>query len=159
MRVWKLLGATQAAYDYYQTLQTTLTVTVNDSTFLHSIYTIILLFVPYTLSEGSTKKKKLMSLLSYPSRFRPFRLPHHFVQSSLYAALPASATIQFPWASWNFTKLVDSPGEGWVLPYKRLIGMCRWMRSHFHNRSDYNGVAFSIDLLEWDRKFSDFWGK
>ena len=24
---------------------------------------------------------------------------------------------------------------------------------------DYNGVAFSIDLLEWGRKFSDFWGK
>ena len=25
--------------------------------------------------------------------------------------------------------------------------------------SDYNGVAFSIDLLEWGRKFWDFWGK
>ena len=25
--------------------------------------------------------------------------------------------------------------------------------------SDYNGVAFSIDLPEWGRKFSDFWGK
>ena len=24
---------------------------------------------------------------------------------------------------------------------------------------DYNGVAFSIDLLEWGRKFWDFWGK
>ena len=24
---------------------------------------------------------------------------------------------------------------------------------------DYNGVAFSIDLLEWGRKFSDFGGK
>ena len=37
--------------------------------------------------------------------------------------------------------------------------MCRWMGSHFHDWSDYNGVAFSIDLLEWGRKFSDFWGK
>ena len=44
-------------------------------------------------------------------------------------------------------------------PYKRLIGMCRWMGSHFHEWSDYNGVAFSIDLPEWGRKFSDFWGK
>ena len=35
--------------------------------------------------------------------------------------------------------------------------MCRWMGSHFHDWSDYNGVAFSIDLLEWGRKFSDFW--
>ena len=50
-------------------------------------------------------------------------------------------------------------GRGGVRPYKRLIGMCRWMGSHFHDWSDYNGVAFSIDLLEWGRKFSDFWGK
>jgi len=25
--------------------------------------------------------------------------------------------------------------------------MCCWMGSHFHDWSDYNGVAFSIDLL------------
>jgi len=31
--------------------------------------------------------------------------------------------------------------------------------SHFHDWSDYNGVAFSIDLIEWGRKFSDFGGK
>ena len=37
--------------------------------------------------------------------------------------------------------------------------MCRWMGSHFHNWIDYNGVAFSIELLEWGRTFSDFWGK
>ena len=34
--------------------------------------------------------------------------------------------------------------------------MCRWMGLDFHDWSDYNGVAFSIDLLEWGRKFSDF---
>ena len=51
------------------------------------------------------------------------------------------------------------PGGGGVLPYKGLIGMCRWMGSHFHGWSDYNGVAFSIELLGWGRKFSDFWGK
>ena len=39
-----------------------------------------------------------------------------------------------------------------VLPYKRLMGMCRWMGSHFHDQGDYNGVAFSIELLEWGRK-------
>ena len=37
---------------------------------------------------------------------------------------------------------------GGVLPYKNLMGMCRWMGSHFHDWSDYNGVAFSIELLE-----------
>ena len=51
------------------------------------------------------------------------------------------------------------PRRGGVRPYKRLIGICRWMGSHFHDWSDYNGVAFSIDLLEWGRKFSDFGGK
>ena len=34
------------------------------------------------------------------------------------------------------------------LSFKRLLGMCRWMGSHFHDRSDYNGVAFSIELLD-----------
>ena len=33
-------------------------------------------------------------------------------------------------------------GGGWggrgLLPYKRLIGMCRWMGSHFDDWSDYN---------------------
>ena len=47
---------------------------------------------------------------------------------------------------------------GGVLPYKRLMGMRRWKGSHFHNWIDYNGVAFSIELLEWGRTFSDFLG-
>ena len=50
-------------------------------------------------------------------------------------------------------------GRGGVLPFKRQIGMCHWMGSHFHDWIDYNGLAFSIDLLEWGCKFSDFWGK
>ena len=33
---------------------------------------------------------------------------------------------------------------GGVLPSNRLMGMCRWMWSHFHDWIDYNGVAFSI---------------
>ena len=51
----------------------------------------------------------------------------------------------------------ETPGGG-VLPYKRLMGMCHWVGSPFHDRIDYNGVAFSIELLEWGRTFSDFWG-
>ena len=43
-------------------------------------------------------------------------------------------------------------GRG-VLPYKRLIGMCRWMGSHFHDWIEYNGVAFSIEFLEWGPNF------
>ena len=44
--------------------------------------------------------------------------------------------------------------------------MCRWMMSHFHvftfsrfhDWIDYNVVALSIELFEWGRTFSDFWG-
>ena len=37
------------------------------------------------------------------------------------------------------------PGGGVrILPFKRLMGMCRWIGSHFHNWIDYNGIAFSI---------------
>ena len=42
-----------------------------------------------------------------------------------------------------------------VLSYKRLMGMCRWMGSHFHDWIDYNGVTFSIELLEWVQTFSE----
>ena len=51
------------------------------------------------------------------------------------------------------------PGGGGVRPHKALIRTCRWMGSHFHNWIDHNGVTFSIELLEWGRIFSDFWGK
>ena len=37
--------------------------------------------------------------------------------------------------------------------------MRRWMGSPFHVWIDYNGVAFSMELLEWGRTFSDFGGK
>ena len=38
---------------------------------------------------------------------------------------------------------VADSGGGEVLPYKRLMGMRRWVGSHFHLWIDYNGVAFS----------------
>ena len=52
----------------------------------------------------------------------------------------------------------QEPGGGGVLPYKRLMGMCRWMGSHFHDWIDYNGVTFLVELLEWGRTFSGFLG-
>ena len=51
----------------------------------------------------------------------------------------------------------NSGGGG--LPYERLMGMCRWMGSNFHDWLDYNGVAFLIELLECCRTFSDFRSK
>ena len=35
--------------------------------------------------------------------------------------------------------------------------MFRWMGSHFHDWIDYNGVAFSIELLEGGRTFAGSW--
>ena len=49
--------------------------------------------------------------------------------------------------------------RGLLLPYKRLMGMSCWMGSHFLELIDYNGVAFSRELLEWGRAFSDFLGQ
>ena len=51
----------------------------------------------------------------------------------------------------------EPPGGG-ILPYKRLMGMCRWMGSHFYNWIDYNGVTFLAWLLERGRTFSGFLG-
>ena len=45
---------------------------------------------------------------------------------------------------------------GGEFPNKRLMGTCRRMGSHFHDWIYYNGVTFSIELLEWGRTFSDF---
>ena len=50
-------------------------------------------------------------------------------------------------------------GGGGALTSNRLMGMCRWMGSHFHDWIDYNGVPFSIELLEWGRIFSGLGGK
>ena len=38
----------------------------------------------------------------------------------------------------------EPKGEG-MLPYKRIMGMCCWMGSHFLNWIDYNGVALLIE--------------
>ena len=35
----------------------------------------------------------------------------------------------------------------------------RWGCAAGRGRIDYNGVAFSMALLEWGRTFSDFWSK
>ena len=52
-----------------------------------------------------------------------------------------------------------APGGGGGLPYERLMGMCRWMGSHFHDWIDYNGVTFLVELLEWGRTFLGFLGE
>ena len=55
---------------------------------------------------------------------------------------------------WAILQARGSQGPRGVLPSKRLLGMCRWMGSHFHNWIDYNGVTFLVELLKWGRTFS-----
>ena len=43
---------------------------------------------------------------------------------------------------------------GEVLPYKRLMGRAAGWGHIFTT----NAVTFSVELLEWGRTFSDFWG-
>ena len=63
------------------------------------------------------------------------------------------------WPKRNSDGSKKSRSGGGVLPCKRLMGMCCWMGSHFHDWIDSNGVAFSTESLEWARTFSDFWSE
>lgn len=53
--------------------------------------------------------------------------------------------------------------RGGLLPINRLISMCHWMGSNFHDWIDYNGVAFSIEitrmgsLIFWSLRVANFW--
>ena len=49
-------------------------------------------------------------------------------------------------------------GGGGVLPDKRLMRMCRWMGSHFHDWIDYNGVAFSESFFRMGSHIFCFFG-
>ena len=70
-------------------------------------------------------------MMNYEAQFSRLNRKHIHVQVPLAAAVP-----------W---------GRG-ILPSKRLMGMCRWMGSHFHNWTDYNGITFLarflVELLE-----------
>ena len=48
------------------------------------------------------------------------------------------------------------PGGGGALPNNGLLGMCRWMGSHFHDSTDYNGVTFSSIINRVTRIGSHF---
>ena len=51
------------------------------------------------------------------------------------------------------------PGRGGgVLPSKRLPGMCRYVGSHFHNQTDYNGVTFLACFSRVTRMGSQIFG-
>ena len=60
--------------------------------------------------------------------------------------------------TWELPRKRLYPQGGGVLSSKRLLAMCRWMGSHFHNWVDYNRVTFLEEFREWGRTFSGFLG-
>lgn len=52
--------------------------------------------------------------------------------------------------------MIDLFSDSWgVLPYGDVL----LNEVAIHNWIDYHGVVISIQLLQWGRLFSDFWGK
>ena len=72
-----------------------------------------------------------------------------------------SASRDFSTGTLVFPRAGEGRGGG-ALPINGIMGMCRWMGSHFHDWIDYNWVAFSTEFptefLKWGRKSSRFWG-
>ena len=67
----------------------------------------------------------------------------------------------FDCVGFEFLRFRTRPGKGGgggtpLQEANRLIGMCRWMGSHFHDWTDYNGVAnFRIFGVSRDSKWED----
>ena len=57
---------------------------------------------------------------------------------------------------WDVSIFLSCPGG--TLLINGLMGMCRWMGSHFHDRTDYNGAAFSSIFYRVTRMGSHFCG-
>ena len=84
-----------------------------------------------------------------------FLLSKPLVYTFLSLRIFHSSTLK-SWQHAGCLSQFSARGRGEVLPSNRLMGMCRWMGLHFHDWIDYNGVAFSIGLLEWGHIFSEF---
>ena len=88
--------------------------------------------------------------------FRILLLEDQFASCSQNCPAISEAILQIVCAGSGRASLLMEPGG--VLPSKWLLGMCRWMGSHFRNWTDYNEVTFLAELLEWGRTFLGFLG-
>ena len=111
--------------------------------FLRSVSLAVIVFAFLFLADQSYRSS-YVHLQHYRSRSFAFSFHFQFFFRILHGCLDAKSV-----------DLLSSRGVG-ALPSNRLMGMYCWMGSHFHGWIDYNGVAFSIELLEWGRIFSGF---
>ena len=106
----------------------------------------ILLMIPFyrTIEKRAFKRNGN----EYGNTRRLFNLDVDYVHTILKGSSYAGTKIisdrtSFKHKNSKFGAIIFLLGGG-VLPHKRLMGMCRWMGSHFH---DCNGVAFSEEVL------------
>ena len=73
-----------------------------------------------------------------------------------HAQIAVACKLRWPKYTVSIHLLASAMPGGVVLPHRKLMGMCRWMGSHFHDWIDYNGLHFQYLLLQWGRTYLDF---
>ena len=90
-------------------------------------------------AQGCSKLHNLIKFMCVQTPIKHITLPR--------SACRWRMSLNFNCIIYNTSKTKDqilqSRGGG-GLPSNRLMGMCRWMGSHFHDCIDYNRVAFSL---------------
>ena len=112
----------------------------------------------FSFSNCKISNRCLVELVSLPVPFVPLAffvlpLPDFFLGPSRAKRVSSPSNCVGNWGdtykkSWsNYMKHIQGsfPGGKRVLAGERLMKIWHWMGSHFHNRSDYNGVVFSIE--------------
>ena len=87
------------------------------------------------------------------SKMRCYRKQNNYITANYCTHTKPNAT--FPYkkpaqSNKNVMKTKKMMNKWSFLVTCRLMGMCCWMGSYFHNWIDYNGPAFLLELLEWD---------
>ena len=59
-----------------------------------------------------------------------------------HAQIAVACKLRWPKYTVSIHLLASAMPGGVVLPHRKLMGMCRWMGSHFHDWIDYNGLHF-----------------
>ena len=110
-------------------------------------------FFSFFTERSPSWPRKGRFIVDYTNAWKKSSFPYPLLSSS-------SKLVEHGQSDFLLCSLVwcGTPRGGGVLPYKRLMGMCGWIGSHFHDWIDYNGVTFVVELPEWGRTFSGFLG-
>ena len=126
---------------------------LSESAFLPSVSVSCFSFSNCKISNRCLVELVSLTVPFVPLAFFVLPLPDFFLGPSRAKRVSSPSNCVGNWGdtykkSWsNYMKHIQGrfPGGKRVLAGERLMKICQWMGSHFHNRSDYNGVAFSIE--------------